>query len=877
MLTIDNSKRDTPNASYETLTAPGRTVASAFGDYDVIAEIGEGGMGRVYKATDRKLGRLVAIKVLRSTDPFECSRFRGEAELIAMLDHPNIIKIFAIETAPDGRPYLVLEFAEGGSLDKELAGHPQEPRRAAEMMETVARAVHFAHEKGVIHRDLKPANVLRGKDKVLKLTDFGLAKEMEVSSGMTPSGAVMGTPSYMAPEQAEGKLKELGPPTDVYGLGAILYELLTGRPPFRGVNMVDTLEQVRWAEPAPPSRLVPRLHRDLGTICLMCLQKSPARRYQTAGELADDLRRWLNGETIAARPAPSWERLVRQIRRRPWEAAAISASVLLVALMVVGWVVNSQRQREREADARVRDAHDERERLLAAAKDDATGKVLAEREAQTKILNQKADEAFAVLESIRKRLSEGELKSTPGLDGLYGDLTAYYRKLIEERLRDPNADRLGLAGRTFEMGELASRSGQYETAAWGFRHAQGALHRGGHDPTHRAKAAEAAILRARAALDLGRDAEAMELAAAAQAAWDAILAPIAADQTKLREQYLARHQLAEIEHLRGEVYLRRHELTAAAAAFKESIGVRQKLLAERLTMPAEALAKLEPDRRMRPISYLRDLGRGYGWLGDVYFAEGHIARADQAYWESHDIRERVAKALELIEKPTKDELVELEKARFQLARGHMNLATLHAGHGAYATAASFTRKALAVREVLVEASPNNIEYKIDLCNNLNQTVELQLHDQAKNADAWKDAEGMVERAIKLASASDAYKLRAASSLAESHALRAELRARQGKPDAAAAAEARTRFEELCKQYPNQPNHHFRLATVLALDARLKGAAADAEPWREALAALGRAVEKGYRGKHPDAIRDLPAFAPVRDDPRFSSLLAKRRS
>jgi serine/threonine protein kinase len=378
-------------------------------------------MGRVYKAVDTELGRIVAVKVLRSTDPFEANRFRGEAEMIAALDHPNIVKVFDIATPPGGRPYIVLEFCEGGSLDHELGGHPQEPRRAAEMIETVARAVQFAHEKGVIHRDLKPANVLRGKDKVLKLTDFGLAKELEVSSGMTPSNAVMGTPSYMSPEQAEGKVKELGPPTDVYGLGAILYEMLTGRPPFRGVNMVDTLEQVRWAEPAPPSRLVPRIHRDLATICLKCLQKTPSRRYQTAGELADDLRRWLNGETITARRAPSWERLVRQVRRRPWQAAAFVATALLLsgALLAALYVREKNAQDERRAlreEARAADLT--AKESLRKAQEEAEEERQATHKRNEDRLQKQARRSLDALYRFRELVLAGDLSRQPGLDPL---------------------------------------------------------------------------------------------------------------------------------------------------------------------------------------------------------------------------------------------------------------------------------------------------------------------------------------------------------------------------------------------------------------------------------------------------------------------------
>ncbi|QJW97641.1 serine/threonine-protein kinase [Frigoriglobus tundricola] len=864
-----------PCKSHETLPAPPRTAALTFGDYEVIGEIGEGGMGRVYKAMDRNLGRFVAIKVLRSTDPFECSRFRGEAELIAMLDHPNIIKIFAIETTPDGRPYLVLEFAEGGSLDRELAGHPQEPRRAAELTEALARAVQFAHEKGVIHRDLKPANVLRGKDKTLKLTDFGLAKELEVSSGMTPSGAVMGTPSYMAPEQAEGKVKQLGPVTDVYGLGAILYEALTGRPPFRGVNMVDTLEQVRWAEPAPPSRLAPRLPRDLSTICLKCLQKSPGRRYQTAAALADDLRRWLNGETIAARPAPSWERLVRQVRRRPWEAATVAASVLLVALFGAGLVLNREQQREKETVAarqREKDAADER---LHLAETEATRTRLAEKDASEALLRERGAKSLAALAQIRQRLVKGDLKAVPGLNGLYSDLAAYYKQLIGDLLSDPKADRVGLAQMTSEVGDLAVRCGQFDTAEWAFGQAQTLYAElAGRDPKLLPDVAEAQTRLARVAYELGREALALELAADAAARWERVR-----QQSAGPDGERAALQLAEIAHLRGEVYSRQHKLAEAARAYNESIDRRRQVVGVRSDATAEELRKLESSERRKVLDVLSDLGRGYGYLGDALLDDGKVAAADQAYWNSHRIRERIVKALEPVPGRPAEEELELEKARFQFARSCMNLASFQCRHQAYATADEFTQKALALREALVRVSPNNADYKLDLCSTLNQVAEFVTLDAASRPVDRVRAGEVVARAIEVAASLQGDGIRVRETLAESFALQAELMARSENPEAAAPVlrTALDRFDRLREMYPDQPGYQFRYATLLALRAKLEKAGPADPRWQNVLKVLELAIAKHYRGEHPDTIRELPAFEPIKSAPEFQRLLARLRS
>ncbi len=247
--------------------------------YDILQRLGEGGMGVVYKARHLGLNRLVALKMIRGgsqarTDYF--TRFRVEAESVAHLRHPNIIQIYDISEA-GGLPFVALELLDGGGLDGRLAGNPQPGRDAAELMITLARAVHVAHQSGIIHRDLKPTNVLYTTDGVPKITDFGLAKRLDSDGELTDSGQIMGSPSYMAPEQARGHSRKVGPAADVYALGAMLYEMLTGRPPFKGETPIETVRQVIDDDPVAPSQLVPRVPRDLETICLKCLHKEPAR------------------------------------------------------------------------------------------------------------------------------------------------------------------------------------------------------------------------------------------------------------------------------------------------------------------------------------------------------------------------------------------------------------------------------------------------------------------------------------------------------------------------------------------------------------------------------------------------------------------------
>ena len=217
----------------------------------------------------------------------------------------------------EGLPFVELEYVAGGSLAARLDGSPRPPRAAAELIESVARAIGEAHRRGVVHRDLKPGNVLIAADGTPKIADFGLAKSLDAQSHLTATESILGSPSYMAPEQAEGHASTVGPAADVYALGAMLYELLTGRPPFRGVSVLQTLEQVRRAEPVPPSRLEPGLPRNLETICLKCLHKDPSRRYSDADALADDLRRFLDGQPILARPVGPLERSWRWCRRNP--------------------------------------------------------------------------------------------------------------------------------------------------------------------------------------------------------------------------------------------------------------------------------------------------------------------------------------------------------------------------------------------------------------------------------------------------------------------------------------------------------------------------------------------------------------------------------
>jgi serine/threonine-protein kinase len=346
---IDAGAAATAGAAAGSAAAPpgGRRL----GPYEILAEIGRGGMGVVYRARHEALKRPVALKMILAgghAGAQERARFRVEAEAAARLQHPNIVQIHEVGEA-DGLPYCALEFVEGGSLADRLGGGPLPPREAARLVEALARAMQLAHSRNVVHRDLKPANVLLAPDGTPKITDFGLARQLDSDAGQTQTGVLLGTPSYMAPEQASGQARAAGPAADIYALGAVLYECLAGRPPFRGATVAETLEQVRHREPAPPRALRPAVPRDLDTVCLKCLRKEPERRYASAEALAEDLRRWRAGEPVAARPVGRAERAAKWVRRNPVGAGLVAALVLLVA-GGAGWAWWAQRQRQELSD-----------------------------------------------------------------------------------------------------------------------------------------------------------------------------------------------------------------------------------------------------------------------------------------------------------------------------------------------------------------------------------------------------------------------------------------------------------------------------------------------------------------------------------------------
>jgi WD40 repeat protein len=369
-----------------------------FGDYELLEILARGGMGVVYKARQVSLNRLVALKMILKgglATPRDVSRFRAEAEAAANLNHPHIVSIFEVGEH-EGQQYYAMQLIDGPSLRRYAR---DTARKEAELLAEVAHAVHHAHQRGVLHRDLKPSNILMDSAGTPFVADFGLAKRVDVERSLTEPGAVVGTPRYMAPEQAAGR-KDLTVAVDVYSLGVVLYERLTGQTPFSGETMLEILRQVRETEPPRPSSITPGLERDLETICLKCLEKEPSKRFGSAAALAEDLERWLRGEPILARPVGQAERLWRWCRRNPVTAGLLlSVGVLLLALTMGAGI----------AASRFRDMARDEELLRGEAENRATAEMIASKEANDKAEELRKQVYFARIEAAQREWKEGRV------------------------------------------------------------------------------------------------------------------------------------------------------------------------------------------------------------------------------------------------------------------------------------------------------------------------------------------------------------------------------------------------------------------------------------------------------------------------------------
>jgi serine/threonine-protein kinase len=452
--------------------------------YEILGTLGRGGMGVVFKARQVGLNRIVALKMILAAahaSEEDIGRFKVEAEAVARLQHPNIVQIYEVGEL-NQKPYFSLEFVSGGSLDKKLTGTPLAPRYSADLVEKIARGIDAAHRAGIVHRDLKPANIMLTADGEPKITDFGLAKKMDPSEvSQTQDGSIMGTPSYMSPEQAAGKVRDVGPAADTYALGAILYDLLTGRPPFKGETIMDTLYDVMSTEPVPPCRLQPKLPKDLETICLKCLEKEIPKRYASAGDMADDLRRWLHGEPIRARPVGMVEKAAKWAKRRPTAAALVLVSVLAVLSLIVGGFTfahmeSARADQEREFaenEARLRGTAEQNE---AEAKEQ---KALAEVRFKHALDSlRRADAAFVRSNKAIDAIVLNKKLSDPRLEPVRRDILltskSFYQDVLRERSQQaiervvPTERRRN--GEMYrELADIQEKLGEYEPAEKSYR------------------------------------------------------------------------------------------------------------------------------------------------------------------------------------------------------------------------------------------------------------------------------------------------------------------------------------------------------------------------------------------------------------------------
>jgi tetratricopeptide (TPR) repeat protein/predicted Ser/Thr protein kinase len=753
--------------------------------YDVLMELGRGGMGVVYQARQKNLDRVVALKMVldgAQLSPRARARFEAEALAVARLQHPNIVQLYEVGEH-EGRPYFSLEYVDGGSLAQQLRGQPQPVAFAAEMTETLARAVDYAHRHGIIHRDLKPANVLLTAGGLPRVTDFGLAKRLDVdAAGHTKSGDVMGTPSYMAPEQAHGRLQDIGPATDVYALGTLLYEMLTGRPPFRGETTVDTLIQVRFDEPVSPARLRAKLPRDLETICLKCLQKEPARRYAAAGALADDLRRFRAGEPIQARPTGAGERLLKWARRRPALAAlagvsaAATAAVLAVSLAsniklneANAQLAQARDQERREADearyqkgqAEERRGEAEAQRRRAEAREreaDRQRQLAVDREREAERQRQRAEEQRRIAEE-QKALAQRErqraeanfskarkavdlmltqvgqehLTHVPGMAGARA-------KLLEEALRFYEGIPLGEAstpslrqetGRAYDrVGDITKLLGNYPRAQEAYQKAIAIFAALGqddpHNPDYRQDLALAHFHLGRLFRDRGQLPEARVQYEQARR----LLQELHGDKPGQPDY---RQQLAQVWNALGLVLRNDGQPQEARQAYHRALALQQELVKADSSQP----------------DYVLDLAGTYNDRGNLLRATGALRDAETDY----------RAALTYLHK-LQEQNPEHTEYRLRLAAAHSNLGYALRTLAMTQKQANDCRKylreakasfqaALGLREKLAVAFPTVPQYQLALADSLSNlaTVQLSNQDLAEAEKGWRRAEAVLRNLV----------------------------------------------------------------------------------------------------------------------------------
>lgn len=698
-------QRDTELAGMPSERAPGAVVVPG---YEIEAVLGRGSMGVVYKAKHLALKRTVALKMMLAgghASPGLLARFRIEAEAVARLQHPNIVQIHEVGQV-GGHPYCALEFVDGGNLADKITDKPMPVRGAAQLVQTLARAMQLAHSRNVVHRDLKPANVLLAADGMAKITDFGLARQLDVDSRQTQAGTVVGSPCYMAPEQALGQGHEAGPAADVYALGAILYDCLTGRPPFLGKSVVDTLDQVRTQEPMAPSRWQAYVPLDLETICLKCLQKEPEKRYPSAAELADDLGRFLNGEPVRARPVGKAERVWRWCRRNPWVAGLSATAALLMMCIAVGAVVVALRmsaqnqviESEKEAALKAQGVAQKNEEDAIAARK------LADQNVQETATQ--AGIALGAMQTMIKQVQE-QLDEAPGTQQLKEELLkmalSEVDKVNKAAEKSTSIEATRMAG-LMQLGQLYRQLGKSDDAMAQFRKV--------HD-----------IARARVTLKKGTDAARLNLAITVRTLADMdrevnrdMQAALAHEKEALAlfddidqhpktdekgdggiDKGVVKDHLAEMQRRTGIVYLRFGDITQAAAYFQKA-----------LQLQRERYEAVKYDPKAKPTDVLQrrlTVAAGLLAVGDAAYRLDDAAKATESF----------AEALQSYE-----EMLAQNPKSMVLKRGLAGARTLVGDYrlraGDNAKAGELYSGAYALVTELAQADPKKFDYKWDLAS-----------------------------------------------------------------------------------------------------------------------------------------------------------------
>jgi serine/threonine-protein kinase len=753
--------------------------------YEILGVLGRGAMGVVYKARQPGLDRIVALKMILAGDHAserDLIRFCAEAQAVAHLHHPNIVQIYEIGD-DNGQPYFSLEFVDGDSLSHKIDGTPQPPAEAARMVQLLAAAMEVAHRRGVIHRDLKPSNVLVANDGTPKISDFGLAKRLEEDSTRTRAGTVLGTPSYMAPEQAEGRIADIGPRSDVYSLGATLYELLTGRAPFKATTVLDTLQQVRTQEPVAPIQFSPAVPRDLETICLKCLQKDPDKRYQSAGELADDLGRFLEGRPIKARPVPAAERLWRWCKRNPRVAGLIGgviAAFILWGLTASVLSISLKHQKDQTEEARIQ------------ADENATR---AERNAKT--AKQGFRLAFDNLQELESELRKNLRRrafgpgAKPELRRLHDDLfELLQRRLMEmaKQFESTGVTEFALAGTYQQLGDLLKEGGKAEEALTLYRQGYEIIKQTASNKPDSdiAQANMGVMLRRLGDMALELNGDVQTARARYQEAYDIQQKIIADPKSHDYTEADNRRILWQIVFEKGKIELAGGDLDAARRDFEEALatsklwleavkggdtsGAESSLAGDYLYLGVVAdrtgdakTAKANFDECLRlcnaladqyksNFDYKADLAESYGLVGDAQLRQGLLAEAE---WSYKHLRENLMAVVNHNpEDMTRQPLV---------AQTHERVAALSLRQKNQQEAARRTQLALKDWDDLVQIEPTNFTWRA--------AHAASLARAGKMAEATKEADEVCQRAKNgpelLVQAARAYAICAAKAEGES--------------------------------------------------------------------------------------------------------------